>query len=1069
MVGYETLHMQGLPIDQLLLTKETSGNLQNLAGNAMSSTVVGAAMLAALILSEDNLRPADDDKVVLDAGDGLTSPIVGDDQLKQQSLDLSTTKPLEIESLLANAKRSARMCICEGRTGMTSNQLRVCQECGFSSCEECGRRPLHDYALFTGKEDRLLPLAFEEQVKRVLPMILQLSNVTGDGLKSLETLYPVLFKDINAKDWGLWCELMLAAGTGEFRFKKLIRKHIWTAIYESPHANMELVLDSFQPQWRIFAKCPDSEGLNSRKRALCRFPIARMVLDRGSKDAFNGAWEVSLPSVSEFNMAIEGSGDIVDCWEKKLGLTETPFQKSVFSHLTIGVPESEKSKLDIDISGKYKLIDECGTACGALHRKLDGNKDEPPLYFFLEQERISPDGKNARDSFVFSTTHHRLAFGEERPLIARLPPKWRQNGSKKHEKVSCTVTGHWVSMDRVRLAPPVRKNNEGTLAIPGSSGLKFSATDGDCKAAAAVISVRVPLRGQMESVWTESWTEVDQVHERAIFQSLSWLTERIRSLSQLADWRFLPLPEDLCRCERCAPKPPGLKWELDKNKFKAVEDHEQAAPYERAVKNRPKPIVAHLRLDSDGFGNLKLGLNVPALVHRALAALPGVESAATPKVSWRLITDYIPVLHLVLPPFNLLSNKNDRPHKQPPNFRVNLRPEQLRSLTWMLAQEGEDVKPFIEEEISEAVLPELNWRLEGRAERPNLIKGGVLADQVGYGKTAITVGLIDTLQEQVQPAKNMDGYIPIKATLIIVPAQLCNQWPSEISKFTGNQYNTLVIKNVQNMKAFSIMDIQKADIIVVAATLLKSDTYQKINAAFGGETEPPANEGRRFLDWQRKALKALRKQVNRLRDEGSPAVWECLQEAWAKNEEERASGRQIFKQKKRAIGAAYVQEMEEREKAGKKRKRSTSASDEEVDDEEFDESEGLGTDRSKKTKAANVLRDMWGLKDKIVRIDWRKLKSPTLDMFYFNRVVVDEFTYYKGQVHAGITSLKGDSRWVLSGTPPLGDFADVKTIALMLDVHLGIDDDMVGTDKNRKLIDRERTSKLHNPLCRDCG
>lgn len=61
MVGLEALSMQGLPIDKLLLTRETEDNLADLAGNAMSSTVVGACILAALVSAKDLLKPGDED------------------------------------------------------------------------------------------------------------------------------------------------------------------------------------------------------------------------------------------------------------------------------------------------------------------------------------------------------------------------------------------------------------------------------------------------------------------------------------------------------------------------------------------------------------------------------------------------------------------------------------------------------------------------------------------------------------------------------------------------------------------------------------------------------------------------------------------------------------------------------------------------------------------------------------------------------------------------------------------------------------------------------------------------
>jgi hypothetical protein len=46
--GLESLVQQGLPLDEILITRESQSDLQDLAGNAMSTTVIGAAMLATI-------------------------------------------------------------------------------------------------------------------------------------------------------------------------------------------------------------------------------------------------------------------------------------------------------------------------------------------------------------------------------------------------------------------------------------------------------------------------------------------------------------------------------------------------------------------------------------------------------------------------------------------------------------------------------------------------------------------------------------------------------------------------------------------------------------------------------------------------------------------------------------------------------------------------------------------------------------------------------------------------------------------------------------------------------------
>ena len=110
MVGLEALSMQGLPVDKLLLTRETEDQLADLAGNAMSTTVVGACMLAALVVGKNLLKEGDDDDTYevkagnsgvdahynsgVNAGPstrGVEDNISGEEGLVEGPLDLSTT------------------------------------------------------------------------------------------------------------------------------------------------------------------------------------------------------------------------------------------------------------------------------------------------------------------------------------------------------------------------------------------------------------------------------------------------------------------------------------------------------------------------------------------------------------------------------------------------------------------------------------------------------------------------------------------------------------------------------------------------------------------------------------------------------------------------------------------------------------------------------------------------------------------------------------------------------------------------------------------------------------------
>lgn len=116
-------------------------------------------------------------------------------------------------------------------------------------------------------------------------------------------------------------------------------------------------------------------------------------------------------------------------------------------------------------------------------------------------------------------------------------------------------------------------------------------------------------------------------------------------------------------------------------------------------------------------------------------------------------------------------------------------------------------------------------------------------------------------------------------------------------------------------------------------------------------------------------------------------------------------------------------------------------------------------------KKSRVELDPWGLKSEKVQNDWKQMLSPPLEAFHFKRVVVDEYTYLDGKAHSLITHFKADFRWVLSGTPPIHDFAAVKTIAVFLGIHLGIDDDSIGSSSLAKKRRKERTGAYMRSLC----
>ena len=389
--------------------------------------------------------------------------------------------------------------------------------------------------------------------------------------------------------------------------------------------------------------------------------------------------------------------------------------------------------------------------------------------------------------------------------------------------------------------------------------------------------------------------EVDKTHERATYKAISWLIERVRNVEgHFVDWQQVESHVESTaqdRCERCAPTPPTLAWvKNSKNKTVAIEDPAEAGEYERRLKHRPAAFVTQLKFDqADGIGTLRIGINIPSLLHRALPRLPNIEGNGriqkAPTLSWRLNTEFSPAAQISLPKFTLLSNKKDKEHTQPPHFKLPLRVEQLRSLEWMIRQEdSKKIEPFVEEEISEAVISSLSWRAEGRVQREVLVHGGVLADQVGYGKTAITLALVDCTQKMIgkEAAKREEiyGKVITKATLIIVPPHLTRQWGSEVKKFTGpSAFKTVVISTMGDWNKQTIETITEADVVIIASNLLKSEAYMDSLSALSAAGDLPKNAGRYMETCLDKVGEGLKKQVERLRTKGANAVLKEMEAA----------------------------------------------------------------------------------------------------------------------------------------------------------------------------------------------
>jgi len=149
--------------------------------------------------------------------------------------------------------------------------------------------------------------------------------------------------------------------------------------------------------------------------------------------------------------------------------------------------------------------------------------------------------------------------------------------------------------------------------------------------------------------------------------------------------------------------------------------------------------------------------------------------------------------------------------------------------------------------------------------------GGILADKIGYGKTATTIGLIDAGLRRPLPAVpevDRGSFIPAHGTLVIVPSNLWEQWLTEIAKFVwpggrlkgcdlkkgwspaGCPLKVFAMSTVSPLKGVKARELAEADIVLCSYRLLFSEVYnlRRTNIATG---DGPSLLGRLKAETQR--------------------------------------------------------------------------------------------------------------------------------------------------------------------------------------------------------------------------
>lgn len=996
--GKQLLVLQGIPLDKLLLARETQKDCQDLAGNAMSTTVIGASLISAIICGRRSFSPNTSSaslSTVKVANKRIPPPKMTTQGMGQHILRPSEFSQLQLHDLKRGAILSARLCNCEGDKNTTRAAVQRCSTCGHTACVDCAGNPKHVYSIMHPEGSRsLTPIEFVSKWRHRLPARLRIDKFPG--LQQFAPGQAKADKMINA--FIAWIA-EVNIGAQYFCLSDLSRHdRSWRAIYTSPQARLELRIGD-DICWMLFITCASNLPGNNFLRKLLEVPIGRACVAESLLDA---EWQLFFPSPQNCKLQMRGSVERSSSWRSRLGL---PDHRSETVPKTIRI--RSMSTATTTLEGEYDFLPLCGTACGSLYRR----STNPPLYMFLESD---PIGRSDNDSFIFSHECGRKHFGDARISLARLDSSWRPWHLDSHSlgNVSITLPGSWLpaACQLKSICPTVN-----ATVLSQKQGLRRSQQD--CSQLLPVLTVQLPEKIPVRS-----------------FSDYSWTLGRAKSLPSFSTWQQI---DTTCSgpCY-CAPKYPRILWRVNaKGVATPHEDSKAAAMFERAIKTR-QPTFQIQATSSSHDTEIQVGINILSLVHRARGRLAQLDTVST---AWRLITDHTEVHTKPFSRFHLQSNCEDAPYALSATLRY-LRGAQPQSLSWMVAQElGKSITVA---EVEEAVHSGLGWRVEACAQATLTIRGGVLADLPSFGKTVTTIALIQREFEQYVPdallaqnetmSEKLPALINSAATLIVCPPHIALQWQTEIKKFLGidtyNLYNIILVESFSQLRQLTIEKLQNSRIIIFSWTVFAEEEYISQLAQFAALPEPTTTNRRAFDVWFSRATNEIPSQLDVLRSEG----FDKFMKSTSKLLKERLQHEEFQATLPTKIrhGSAY-QPFSSMQTAS---------------------CNVNGMKGRSKPHLKHIAKSSAGESHTV----------PLLHLFRFNRVVVDEYHYLNDEKKRGNTlasvSVKmvaAHKRWVLSGTPAVANFSDVDQIASYLGIKLGrhfLGDGIVTTqlEKTRK-------------------
>jgi len=860
---------QGIPFSRLLLGPETEVQLSDLAGNAMSVPVVTATILAAICAPQLRRERLAKTGILLDefaisrkfdSSNGAVLAERGDLYGVQTELYLDDFSKIFLKiakDLAMDAYHSSVLCTCEssGRTTQ-DHKILACTGCGFGICHSCSDQTQiisHELKEIQSAKINALrpdPHVFEAKLRCVVPSTLRMGKgweKCMDECAGLESYSFQLQQVSRAK--GHWTLLYGAwEDFGSGRQVAEIRVIVGRLSTLDPHVGYAAYVKCYSAAIRYHN--PKRGTIKDSARIL-------MKTDLNENEAEKVSWQLRSTNTKQ-TLKIVGSNPCPSL-RVEIGLSDES-AKAIKNHkVTKDFIPKLKSRNDLikyhplwkTWPGQITITgDTSDTVNGTFIRlrcrhtvvlsaiwRREKTDESPPLYLFFKPDVI----RTGLDIAVISTSP---SYRDEVEICELMD--WIPENSMTEKTYDTEVTFlNWKDAPHLTVKIPPPTFTIAPNILPFHEELvKLNEND---KVYPVISELNGMSAGVINSILQHSSIDdVDSVvHLDLVGKAGTQNAKKLSILTapsllkyaaegklplELSKWFKLQTPKGVPfgLCERYFPSRPEEKWEevqkLKGSAFVRFYDADESNQYYAKLLQRPTAFDVSVNKPR---GTFTVRMNPFVAAHQASAYLVrgrGLSDhyAKTLDVEYclsELSSMGEPNTEEFHVPSSDAYDEADAEKLKSLGLLLPLYPRQAKALTRMLSIERGEVE-FLEEERSEHMLHGIGWTLIARAKKKVPLKGGVLGDAIGSGKTVVTIALIlsgvERARKNRNPSEGKSG-----ATLIVVPPGLLKQWDDERKKFTGNRLKAITIDSTKSLMRYSVDEICNADIVIVPAGIIE--------------------------------------------------------------------------------------------------------------------------------------------------------------------------------------------------------------------------------------------------------